>query len=773
MVGTTVSHYRIVEKLGAGGMGVVYKAEDLTLGRTVALKFLPPELTQQSEARERFVHEARAASALEHANICSIHEIGEHDGQTFIVMGCYEGEILKMKIGRGPLPIEEAVAIARQVAQGLAKAHEAGIVHRDIKPANIIVTSDGLVKILDFGLAKIAGRTLLTKSGSTLGTAAYMSPEQARGDPVDLRTDIWSLGVILYEMLTGRRPFDNEYEQALVYTILNQDPKSVQEMRPEVPEGLAKIVRRTLSKEQERRYQTAAELISDLELFSHGAELSKQTRRIPSKRRTLIISGAAGVAAIAVIVVFFFFHSRTEILDSIAVLPMQDLSHDSTQEYFSDGLTEELITKLWQVGTLRVPHWVSVRQYKNSQKPLSQIGKELGVRGLIVPTMLRIGDRIRITPSLIDVSTENIIWTKDYERESKDILTLQSEISQAIVKAVSAKLLPVEEARLASSYEVRPEAHDAYLKGMSLLNKDSFRNAHRAQDQFRRAIELDSNFALAYLGYSRAVAAAGEDMTLPPEEAYPVQMASLTKAIEKDPNLAEAHAALGALEAYHDYNLGAGEVEIRLAVDINPGSAAVHRSFGGFLAATGHYEHAIEELKKEISLSPPNAENSIYLAQIHFFYRHFDEAIAVLREILDVVPDSPDAHILLGFVFIVQGRYTEALTELQIGTTRNFESQYDHWGYAWLYARMGDKQKAREYLNKLVAYDAQHYFNSTLIAAILGELGEKDRAFEYLDKAYTRRELTLVSWMKAGPAFDSLRSDPRYTALMKKIGLER
>ena len=770
-VGESVSHYRIIGQIGQGGMGVVYKAEDTKLKRAVALKFLPPQFTSDPAARERFIHEAQAASQLDHPNICTVHEIGEYDSQTFIVMGCYEGETLKQRIERGPLPVDDAIRIARQIAQGLAKAHEAGIVHRDIKPANIILTKEGTVKILDFGLAKITGATLLTRSGSTLGTAAYMSPEQANGDEVDQRTDIWSLGVTFYEMLAGKRPFESDYEQALIYSILNSEPEPLAQSRREIPQELDNIVLRSLAKLPRERHQSIAEFLSDLELFSDGAQVSKQTRKYVGTGRKLILTFSIGIVAVAALVALLVFHGGSEPMNSIAVLPIQDLSRDSTQEYFSDGLTEELITKLWQVGTLKVPHWVSVRQYKNSQKPLSQIGKELGVRGLIVPTMMRVGDRIRITPSLIDVSTENIIWTKDYERESKDILTMQSEISQAIVKAVSAKLLPVEQRRLATSYEVRPEAHEAYLKGMSLLNQDPFRNAQRAQDQFHRAIELDSNFALAYLGYSRAVAAAGEDMTQPPEQAYPKQMASLTKAIEKDPNLAEAHAALGVLEVYHDYNLEAGEAEIRQAVEIDPGSADVHGTFGAFLQATGHYEQAIEELKKEISLKTPNAENSMYLAQIQFFYRHFDEAIALLHEILDVVTDSPDAHTILGYIYIVQGRFAEALTELQKGRARGFESMYEQWGFAWLYARMGNKQKAREYLNKLIAYDGKHYFNGTLIAAILGELGEKDQAFEYLDKAYARRELTLFSWMEAGPAFDSLRSDPRYAALMKKIGL--
>jgi TolB-like protein len=460
-------------------------------------------------------------------------------------------------------------------------------------------------------------------------------------------------------------------------------------------------------------------------------------------------------------------------MDSIAVLPFRDLSSDTTHEYFSDGLTQELITKLWQVGKLRVRPLSSVMCYKRSDKSLSEIGRELGVQGLIAPTALRVGGVIRITPTLIDVATETILWTKDYERDIKDVFALQSEISQAIVKEVSVKLVPAEQIRLASSYRVNPEAHTAYLIGNLLLENGMPAGAQKALVQFQRAIELDSNFALAYLGYSKAVACLGSDMTQAPEESYPKRLAALTKAIEKDPNLAEAHAALGGLKAYHEYDLEGAEREMRVAVELNPGSADVHGALGFFLAAVGRYDDAILQLKQAMDIDPQNGGWRADLAQIHFFFRRFDEATKILKETLEVTPDDLNSHSLLGYVYLVQGQFTQALSQLEAGRMRSYESMYDRWSYAWLYARMGQRQKAQAYLDTLLECNQEGYFDHTLIGAIYGELHEPDRAFEFLEKAYSRHEASLVSWLKAGPAFDPLRSDPRFVALLKRIGLEQ
>ena len=428
MIGQTISHYTILEKLGEGGMGVVYKAHDTDLERVVALKFLPHDLTRDPEAKDRFIHEAKAASSLEHANICSIHEIGEHEGRTFIVMGYYEGENLTTKIAGGPLPIAEAVTIATQAAQGLSKAHEAGIVHRDIKPANIIVTKDGVVKILDFGLAKVTGRSLLTRTGTTLGTAAYMSPEQARGESVDGRTDIWSLGVTLYEMVTGRRPFEREYEQALLYSILNEEPKPVRDFRPEVPEGLEKICRRALAKEPQERYQTAAEFITDLDAYRSGTRLSQKTEKVLDKKRKFIYA-ALVIILIVLALIFNPFNLKVgveqnivETKPSLAVIGFENILDPSDKGHDGEMLTNYLITAFFETKDIDV---VSRERLYDIQREIgegerkvisgtkaSQIARRAGVSSYMLASILQLQPTLTVSYRVIETETGKIINTR-------------------------------------------------------------------------------------------------------------------------------------------------------------------------------------------------------------------------------------------------------------------------------------------------------------------------------------------------------------------------
>ncbi|MBL7135126.1 MAG: protein kinase, partial [Candidatus Marinimicrobia bacterium] len=416
MIGKTISHYKILEKLGEGGMGVVYKAEDTKLKRTVALKFLPPELTRDEEAKERFVHEAQAASALEHNNICNIHEIDETDDrQTFIVMACYEGETLKHKIERGPFKLEESIDITIQIAEGLAKAHEQGIVHRDIKSANLYMTKDDVVKILDFGLAKLRGQTKLTKEGTTLGTAAYMSPEQTRGEDVDHRTDIWSLGVVLYEMLTGQLPFKGEYEQAVIYSILNEDPEPVKALRTGIPMELERILNKALLKNAGERYQLVDKMLDNMRWLQKSLEIG-----IIEQRLTKIISP---------------YRYR------IAVLPLTNIGPNPEDEYFADGMTEELISTLSKINELRVIARTSIMQYKNIAKSVAEIGRELKVGNVLEGSIRKAADKLRITVQLIDSQSQEYLWSQDYDREFKDIFTIQSDIAHRVADALRVQLM--------------------------------------------------------------------------------------------------------------------------------------------------------------------------------------------------------------------------------------------------------------------------------------------------------------------------------------------
>ncbi|MBL7075535.1 protein kinase, partial [candidate division KSB1 bacterium] len=416
MIGKTISHYKILEKLGEGGMGVVYKAEDIKLKRTVALKFLPPELTRDEETKERFIHEAQAASALQHNNVSTIHEIDETDeGQMFICMDYYEGETLKDKIKHGPLKIEEALNIAVQVAKGLEKAHEQGIVHRDIKPANIMITNDGVVKIVDFGLAKLAGQTGLTRNDTTMGTVSYMSPEQTRGEGVDHRTDIWSLGVVLYEMITGQLPFKGEYEQAVIYSILNEDPEPVKALRTGIPMELERILNKALLKNAGERYQLVDKMLDDMRWLQKSLEIG-----IIEQRLTKIVSP---------------YRCR------IAVLPLTNISPNPEDEYFADGMTEELISTLSKINELRVIARTSIMQYKNIAKSVAEIGRELKVGNVLEGSIRKAANKLRITVQLIDSQSQEYLWSQDYDREFKDIFTIQSDIAHRVADALRVQLM--------------------------------------------------------------------------------------------------------------------------------------------------------------------------------------------------------------------------------------------------------------------------------------------------------------------------------------------
>ncbi|HEY5133509.1 MAG TPA: protein kinase, partial [Candidatus Krumholzibacteriaceae bacterium] len=454
MIGRTISHYRILEKLGQGGMGVVYKAEDTKLKRTVALKFLPPEFTRDAAAPERFIREAQAAAALDHPDICTIYEIDEAEGRAFISMAYIDGELVKDKIERGPLKLEEAVEIAVHIAQGLQAAHEKGIVHRDIKSANVMLTSSGQVKVMDFGLAKLAGKTMVTKEGTTLGTAAYMSPEQARGEDTDSRTDIWSLGVVLYEMLTGLLPFRGEYEQALSYQIMNAAPEPITSLRTGVPMELERIVTKCLEKNRDERYQTAADLIADLRHLQRavgaGADVTQQSMATAGRpaQRLRWWYWAAPVIVVAIIAAVLLVEMPRRATNreekSIAVLPFVDMSPGRDQDYFCDGMTEELINRLSNIQGLRVPARTSAFMFKGKTEDIREIGSKLNVRTVLEGSVRKAGSELRITAQLINVADGYHLWSETYDRELKDVFVIQDEISSAIVSALQLRLTPQE-----------------------------------------------------------------------------------------------------------------------------------------------------------------------------------------------------------------------------------------------------------------------------------------------------------------------------------------
>ncbi|MHC4150206.1 MAG: protein kinase domain-containing protein, partial [Planctomycetota bacterium] len=516
MIGKTISHYKILEVLGRGGMGVVYKAQDTKLDRFVALKFLPPHLGQSEEEKKRFIQEAKAASALDHPNICTIYEIDEtKDGQMFIAMACYEGESLKERIERGPMALDEALDIAVQVAQGISRAHEENIVHRDIKPANIIITNRGEVKIVDFGLAKLAGRTMLTKEGTTMGTVAYMSPEQSQGAEVNHRSDIWALGAVLYEMVTGQRPFAGDYEQAVVYSILNQEPEPVTGLRTGVPMALERIINKAMQKTPEERYQHTNDMLVDLRAVGKSFGGRGAANAPSNKKRLRFRIGTAALVALVIFAGFFVWQyakkpaKRNEPMStpgrkvyqgSIAVLPLENLSDNPEQEYFADGMTEALITQLAQIRALKVISRTTVIRYKATDEPLVDIARKLNVGTILEGSVLLVGDQVRINAQLIDGSTDSHIWAKSYEGELSDVIGLQSEVARSVADEIKVQLTSEEQSRLARQRPVDAEVYRIYLKGRYHLNKFTPPGVRQGMAYFQQVVEKDPNYALAYAG---------------------------------------------------------------------------------------------------------------------------------------------------------------------------------------------------------------------------------------------------------------------------------
>ncbi len=811
LVGRTISHYRILAKLGHGGMGVIYRAEDTRLGRNVALKFLPEE-SRDPTALGRLRREAQAASALNHPNICTIHDVGEFGGEYFIAMELLEGQTLRERICGKPLPIGLLLELGVQVADGLEAAHIEGVIHRDLKPSNIFVTSRGRAKILDFGLARRTRPKFsqantqngevtlsldeqhLTSPGEVLGTIAYMSPEQARGEELDSRTDIFSLGSVLYEMATGRPPFAGRTSALLFDSLLHHAPAPPSRLNPETPPELEHVIMKALEKDREVRCQSAAEVRADLKRLirdTSSAQKAASSEALAkpqapefkmSSRRWALVAAVIVIIGLASAFALNFRRMRDRLVgsstiphvESVAVLPLTNLSHDPEQEYFADGMTDELITNLAKISALRVIARTSVMQYKATQKPIAQIAKELGVDAIVEGTVLRSGDKIRITAQLIHAPTEKHLWAESYERDLRDVLSLQNDVARSIAQQIRVQLTPQQQEQLSNSHPVTPAAHEAFLKGRyfaSMLSPDGFEKAFH---YFSQAIDIDPTYGLAYAEMGESYCWAAATVSLPARDALLKAKSAALKAVEIDDTLGEAHNALAWVKYEYDWNFKEAEQEFKRALELSPGDANIHLWYGNFLVQAGRVEESLAEFKLAQTLDPLSPIIGSLAATPLIASRRYDDAIANLQKVLELSPSAALPYFYLQTAYEGKGDYSNAIDAagrlaLAFGDKPEAVSARSAT-LRTAYAKSGPRGYWLAQLESLKADWKKNPGDGYSFAPVYARLGDKDKAFEWLHKAYTAHSQDLTFSLLVEPAFDSLRSDPRFQDLLRRMG---
>jgi len=787
-----ISHYRILSKLGSGGMGVVYEAEDIRLGRRVALKLLPENLARDQIALQRFEREARAASSLNHPNICTIYEVEEHDHQPVIVMELLEGKSLKERIREGAISSDELLDFGIQISDALEAAHAKGIIHRDMKPGNIFVVGSGRVKILDFGLAKMlplhvaedqSEEESLTLEGVIPGTTSYMSPEQVRGEEIDARSDLFSLGVVLYEMATGKRPFVGKNRVVLMNAILNEQPSAPSEMNPSLPSGLNTIIAMALEKDRERRYQHAADICSDLKRLNEpkgktptsGSSARLEVRPIPDTTTHPTKLWLGGLLAVALLLLLALagaeWSKRRSVaapsasIRSIAVLPLENLTGDPGQQYFTDGMTDALITNLAQIGSLRVISRTSTMHYRDSRKALPEIAKELGVDAVVEGSVARFGNRVRIDAQLIQASTDRHLWAKGYERDLKDVLALQSDVARTIATEVQIQLTANEQARL-SARPVNPDAYEAYLKGRFFWNKRNKEAINKSIEYFNDAIRLDPGYAAAYSGLADAytITGCGAPAGMPIQEAGPKAKAAALKAVELDENSAEAHTALGFQKLCYDGDPSSAENEFKRAIALNPNYATAHHGYAVLLLGWRDAE-GMDQIQQALRLDPVSPNINGVFGNYLMETRQFEKAIEQFRKTVELDPQQYNSRTRLGFAYAVVHRYTEAEIEFKKAEEISPNSVTSLAALAYIYGLEGKKTQAERALSEIrpLAVKAGHPW---LVCLVYIGLNQKDESIRWLEKAYEQGDFY---FNLKDPLLDPLRSDPRFQDLEGRV----
>jgi serine/threonine-protein kinase len=788
---TFAGRYQIIEELGKGGMGNVYKAIDKEINTKVALKLIKPEVAADKKTIERFRNELKMARDISHKNVCRMYDLNKEEGNYYITMEYVPGEDLKGMIRMmGQLGAGKSISIAKQVCEGLAEAHRLGVVHRDLKPSNIMIDKEGNVRIMDFGIATSLTAKGITGAGVMIGTPEYMSPEQAEVKEIDQRSDIYSLGVILYEMVTGRVPFEGETPLGIAMRHKGEIPKDPREINAQIPEDISRVILRCMEKDKEKRYQSAGELRSELIRIEEGIPTTERVepkrKPITSKEITvtfglkkLFIPAFIVLAILIVAVVIWQLLPQKEAVpaaiarNSIAVLPFADLSPKKDLEYLCDGMTDEIIAKLSRLRGWKVMNRTSVMQYKNIDKDIKEIGEELDVANILLGSVRKEEDNIRVTAQLVNAEDRFQIWIDVYDRKLESVFIIQSDIAEKISKALQTELSLEEKEHLQKHPTENLKAYRLYIQGRWYLEKRTETSLRKAIEYFNRAIEEDQSYGLAYAELASAYSLLAEYSPYPPQEAYLKAKEAVRKALEIDESLAEAHAELAMLKSSYEWDWEGAEKELKRAIELNPNYATAHHWYAIKLARRLRFNEAMEEIKRARELDPLSLVISRNVGAILFFAREYDQAEEALQKTIEMDPDFSMLHYYIGCVYSQKAMYNKALEEFQKQKElASAFSSYIEAAIGVVYARMGEIVKAKQVLNDLIEQSKHLYVSPYALAWLYFALGKKDQGFAELEKAYKIHD----SWLdeiKVEPFLDTARSDPRFAALLKKMNFEQ